>query len=56
MTTNAEAEAAASGLNGHELGGRALTVNEAKPKPAFAGAGGGAGGGGGRRTRREPRW
>ena len=29
---NAEAQAAISGLNGKELSGRALTVNEAKPR------------------------
>ncbi len=38
-----EARAAISGLSGQEFGGRALTVNEARPKP-----GGGGGGGGGR--------
>jgi RNA recognition motif-containing protein len=54
MTTEAEAAAAVNALNGQQMGGRALTVNEARPKPAFAGAGGGEGGG--RRTRREPRW
>jgi RNA recognition motif-containing protein len=53
MGTDAEAAAAAGKLNGQELGGRALAVNEARPKPAFAGGGGG---GGGRRPRREPRW
>jgi RNA recognition motif-containing protein len=50
MGTEDEAQAAAASLNGHQLGGRALTVNEAKPKPAFAGGGGGGG------SRREPRW
>ena len=38
-----EAKAAITGLSGQEYGGRALTVNEARPKP-----GGGGGGGGGR--------
>jgi RNA recognition motif-containing protein len=56
MATDEEAGAAAAKLNGHELGGRALTVNEARPKPQFAGGGGGFGEGGGKRTRREPRW
>ena len=40
-----EAKAAISGLSGQEYGGRALTVNEARPKT------GGGGGGGGRRDR-----
>ena len=57
MTTDEEAVKAAAGLNGHQLGGRALTVNEARPKPAFSGGGGGYGGnGGGSRRRSEPRW
>ena len=33
MSTKDEAVAAISGLNGHELNGRALNVNEAKPRP-----------------------
>lgn len=32
MATKEEAMAAISGLNGHELGGRQLNVNEAKPR------------------------
>jgi cold-inducible RNA-binding protein len=53
MASDEEAQAAAARLNGHQLGGRTLTVNEARPKPANAGGGfGGARGGG----RREPRW
>jgi RNA recognition motif-containing protein len=57
MATDEEAQAAAAGLNGHQVGGRALTVNEARPKPAFAGSGFGDGGGGrGSRGHREPRW
>ena len=52
MATDEEAQAAAAGLNGHQLGGRPLTVNEARPKPAYAGSGFG----GGRGDRREPRW
>ena len=43
MSANAEADQAIAGLNGRELDGRALNVNEARPKPT-----GGAGGGGGR--------
>jgi RNA recognition motif-containing protein len=55
MSTDSEAQAASAGLNGHQVGGRALTVNEARPKEGFSGAGGGGNsrGGGGRR---EPRW
>lgn len=58
MATDQEAQAAATGLNGHEVGGRALTVNEARPKPEYSGGGGGGydGGGGGKRRRSEPRW
>ena len=56
MSTDAEAEASISALNGHEVAGRALTVNEARPKEAGSGErrsgggrgfGGGGGGGGG---------
>lgn len=41
-------------LNGCQLGGRTLTVNEARPKPEYAGSGFGGGRGSG--GRREPRW
>jgi len=52
MGTDEEAEASISALNGHEVGGRALTVNEARPKEAggerrSGGGGRGFGGGGG---------
>jgi RNA recognition motif-containing protein len=50
MGTDAEADAAIAALNGQEHGGRALTVNEAKPRearPRSGGGGGGYGGGGG---------
>ena len=47
MGTDEEAEASISALNGHEVGGRALTVNEARPKEAGSGGGRGFGGGGG---------
>ena len=60
MSTDDEAQKAASEFNQYQLGGRALTVNEARPKPA---GGGGFGGGGGYGNRggnagggREPRW
>src|SRR5947199_7933742 len=44
MSSDAEAQAAISALNGTEQGGRALTVNEAKPKENRGGGGGGGGG------------
>lgn len=65
MTNDAEAEKAMAGLNGSNSGGRALTVNEARPQAPRSGGGGFRGGhGGGRggdrdrgpRQRREPRW
>lgn len=46
MTNDAEAEKAIAALNGHELGGRTLNVNEARPK-TDRGSGGGRSGGGG---------
>ena len=48
MPTSGEAEAAISNLNGKEMGGRTLTVNEARARQP-RGPGGGFGGGG-------PRW
>jgi RNA recognition motif-containing protein len=48
MGSDAEAQAAISALNGQEHDGRALTVNEAKPKEDRPRGGGGYGGGGGR--------
>jgi RNA recognition motif-containing protein len=71
MTDASEADKAIAALNGTDLGGRPLTINEAKPKterPKGGGGGGrgfGGGGGGGRgrddyrghpRQPREPRW
>jgi len=72
MATAEEAAAAIEQFNGKDLGGRNLTVNEAKPKTERSGGGGyrggygGGGGGGGRdrdyggggggRNDREPRW
>jgi RNA recognition motif-containing protein len=47
MGSEAEAQAAIAGLNGKEVNGRTLTVNEARPKTE-GGRGGGGGGGGGR--------
>jgi cold-inducible RNA-binding protein len=49
MASGEEAQAAITALNGHEVEGRALTVNEAKPRESRTGGGGG--GGGGRRDR-----
>jgi RNA recognition motif-containing protein len=47
MESETEAKAAIAALNGHQLGGRALTVNEAKPREDRGGFGGGGGGRGG---------
>lgn len=44
MTANAEADRAIAALNGHDFGGRALNVNEARPKTERSGGGGGGGG------------
>jgi len=68
MTNAGEADKAIAALNGTDLGGRPLTINEAKPKSDRPKGGGqrfGGGGGGGRgrddyrghpRQPREPRW
>ena len=63
MTDTEEADRAITALNGSNFGGRALNVNEARPKPSGGGGRGGPGGGfrggrdgGGPRQRREPRW
>ena len=52
MGSDAEAQAAIAGMNGQSLGGRSITVNEARPMEArpprtggFGGGGGGYGGG-----------
>ncbi|HEY0723182.1 MAG TPA: RNA-binding protein [Pyrinomonadaceae bacterium] len=47
MATPEEATAAIEQMNGRELGGRALKVNEAKPRENRPGGGGGRGFGGG---------
>src|SRR5688572_29048075 len=47
MGSDEEAQAAITALNGAEHDGRALTVNEAKPKEPRSGGGGGGGYGGG---------
>jgi RNA recognition motif-containing protein len=46
MSSQAEATKAIAALNGKDCGGRALTVNEAKPREERSGGGGGYGGGG----------
>jgi RNA recognition motif-containing protein len=69
MANASEADKAIAALNGTDLGGRTLTINEAKPKTDRPRGGGGGqrfgGGGGGRgrddyrghpRQPREPRW
>ena len=71
MSTDEEAQKAITELHGQQLGGRSLTVNEARPQPERSGGGGfgsrGKGGFGGRggsgfgggnpgRRRSEPRW
>jgi cold-inducible RNA-binding protein len=69
MATPEEAAAAIEQFNGKDLGGRNLTVNEARPKADRGGGGGRGGYGGGNRDRnddgggygggqgdREPRW
>lgn len=53
MSTDEGAQAAIRDLNETQLGGRSLSVNEARPKTD---RGGGFGGGGGGGRRREPRW
>src|SRR5947209_5189024 len=52
MKTDQEAQAAIAALNGQDSGGRALTVNEARPKTegGRGGSGGGRGGYGGGRS------
>jgi cold-inducible RNA-binding protein len=66
MADAAEADRAITALNGTNLDGRPLNVNEARPKSEGGGrgfgggpprgGGRGPGGGGGPRQRREPRW
>ena len=49
MSSNEEGQAAIATLNGKEIDGRALTVNEAKPRENNGGGGRGGYGGGGNR-------
>ena len=48
MASKAEGQSAIDGLNGKELKGRTLKVNEARPRTESRGGGGGFGGGRGR--------
>jgi RNA recognition motif-containing protein len=50
MGNDAEAQAAIAGMNGQSLGGRSITVNEARPMEARPPRSGGFGGGGGDRS------
>lgn len=52
MSTDDEARKAITELNQYQLGGRGLTVNEARPKPERSGGFGGDS----RGRRSEPRW
>src|SRR3982751_5797302 len=57
MGTDEEAQTAIRDLNASQIGGRSLTVNEARPRAARSGGGGGGfRGGGSNRRRSEPRW
>lgn len=67
MSDDGEADQAINAMNGKEIGGRALTVNEARPREGggggrgFGGGGGGGrggfgGGGGGGRSGGGKRW
>jgi RNA recognition motif-containing protein len=56
MSSSGEAQKAISALNGTQLDGRTLTVNEAKPQARRDGGGGGGGGGYGNRDGGRNRW
>lgn len=49
MNNEDEARAAIDSVNGQEIDGRTVTVNEARPKAERSSGGGRSGGGGGRR-------
>jgi RNA recognition motif-containing protein len=55
MSSDDDGEKAIAGLNGSQLGGRKLNINEARPKGEGGGARGG-GGGGDRGGRGRDRW
>jgi cold-inducible RNA-binding protein len=50
MSVDSEGAAAINGLNGRDLDGRTLNINEARPKTDRGGSGGGGG------ARRQNRW
>src|SRR6201997_1989839 len=54
MSSNEDGEKAIAALNGSQVGGRTLNVNEARPKPERSGGGGGRGGR--ERGERGSRW
>lgn len=56
MTNAEDGEKAIAALNGAQLGGRTLNVNEARPKMERSGGGGGGGGRGRDRGDRGGRW
>lgn len=56
MSNTEEGDRAIAALNGAEFEGRALNVNEARPKSPGGGGGGRGNSGGFGRQRREPRW
>jgi cold-inducible RNA-binding protein len=56
MATDAEAQKAVEQFHEFELEGRALVVNEARPKPPMGAGRGEFAGGGGFTGAREPRW
>jgi cold-inducible RNA-binding protein len=51
MASDEDGEKAIAALNGSQIGGRTINVNEARPKAERAGGGGFGGGGGGGRDR-----
>jgi RNA recognition motif-containing protein len=55
MSDSSQADQAIAGLNGAQIDGRSLVVNEARPK-SESGRGGPSNRGGFARQRREPRW
>jgi RNA recognition motif-containing protein len=56
MATPEQAQAAINALNGTQLGGRTLTVNEARPQEPRTGGGGGGGGRNAKAGGRGGRW
>ena len=56
MASGDEAQKAIAALNGTQLDGRTLIVNEAKPMESRGGGGGGGGGRGGNRSGGRDRW